>query len=386
MHRLVPVGPARPATPAFNERSRVLLVAPHPDDESLACGVLLQAAVRAGAAIRVAYATDGDNNPWPQRFIERKWRIKKADRLRWGKLRQREAEAALITLGLRAEDACFLGLPDQGLTDRLMRDPASMLSSFAGFIEDFAPTDIFLPSIADAHPDHNALAVTLMLILRQLAPGRRLESAWQFVVHGKNPVFFAHAGPIEGTRSEIATKVRAIKCHQTQLRLSRKRFLDYAQRPERFLALQGATLPASAATLQIVARNERHFTLLLPPQKNLFPKKLTLLAIGHDSRGGLRSAVVRLSPKTRTIEIIDGATGIRGESARVDGNHLTGMTIVLPAATLFSLEHPIFLKLSRPSVSFADAGWCEVPALVRPTPAADAGPRKVALHESLQNV
>ena len=386
MHRLVPVGPARPATPAFSERSRVLLVAPHPDDESLACGVILQAAVRAGAAIRVVYATDGENNPWPQRFIERKWRIKRADRLRWGKLRQREAEAALITLGLRAEDARFLGLPDQGLTDRLMRDPASMLSSFARLIEDFAPTDMFLPSIADAHPDHNALAVTLLLSLRQLAPGTRLESAWQFVVHGKNPVFFAHAGPIEGTRSEIATKVRAIKCHQTQLRLSRKRFLGYAQRPERFLALHRATLPAPAATLQIVARNERHLTLLLPPQRKLFPKKLSLLAIGHDSRGALRSAVIGLSPKARTNEILNGVTGVRESRARLEGDHLTGMTIVLPAAALFSLEHPIFLKLSRPSVSFADAGWCEVPAFVRPTRPADTGYRETALHESLQGV
>jgi LmbE family N-acetylglucosaminyl deacetylase len=215
MHRPVPVESAPPATLAFNDRSRILLVAPHPDDESLACGMALQAAVRAGAAVRVVYATDGDNNPWPQRFIERKWRIKKADRLRWGKLRQREAEAALITLGLQAEDACFLGLPDQGLTDRLMRDPASLLSRFARCIEDFAPTDMFLPSTADAHPDHNALAVALLLILRQLDPQIALESVWHFVVHGRNPAFFAHARTIEGTRSEIATKVRAIKCHQT---------------------------------------------------------------------------------------------------------------------------------------------------------------------------
>ena len=386
MHRLAPVDPAPPTTPAFSARSRILLVAPHPDDESLACGLILQAAVRAGAAIRVVYATDGDNNPWPQRFIERKWRIRKTDRLRWGKLRQREAEAALITLGLRAEDASFLGLPDQGLTDRLMRDPAPMLSSFARLIEDFAPTDLFLPSIADAHPDHNALAVTLLLILRQLAPGTRLESAWQFVVHGKNPVFFAHAGPVEGTRSEIAIKVRAIKCHQTQLRLSRKRFLDYAKRPERFLALHGAVLPPPAATLQIVARDERHLTLFLQPRKKLFPRKLSLLAIGHDNRGTLRSTLVRLSPKTMTTEIIGGAPGIRGESARVEGDHLTGMTIVLPGASLFSLEHPIFLKLSRPSISFADAGWCEVPAFVSPARATDAGYRERALHESLQSV
>ena len=33
--------------PQFDSASRVLLVAPHPDDEALACGVTLQRAVRA---------------------------------------------------------------------------------------------------------------------------------------------------------------------------------------------------------------------------------------------------------------------------------------------------------------------------------------------------
>src|SRR5437764_1317989 len=58
----------------LNEQSRLLLVAPHPDDESLACSVILQRAVRARAAIKVIYATDGDNNLWPQRMVQRKWR------------------------------------------------------------------------------------------------------------------------------------------------------------------------------------------------------------------------------------------------------------------------------------------------------------------------
>ncbi len=61
--------------PAFTSRSRLLLFAPHPDDESLGCSILLQRAVRARAMIRVVYVTDGDDNPWPQRVLERKWRL-----------------------------------------------------------------------------------------------------------------------------------------------------------------------------------------------------------------------------------------------------------------------------------------------------------------------
>ncbi|PYK76748.1 MAG: hypothetical protein DME38_15975 [Verrucomicrobia bacterium] len=70
--------------PTFHIRSRLMLIAPHPDDEALACSVILQKAVRAGAAIRIIYVTDGDDNPWPQRAVERRWRLSASDRERWG--------------------------------------------------------------------------------------------------------------------------------------------------------------------------------------------------------------------------------------------------------------------------------------------------------------
>src|SRR5438093_8677651 len=131
--------------PAFNSDSRLMMFAPHPDDESLACSIPLQRAVRAEAAVRVVYATDGDDNPWPQRLLERKWRLNAADRKRWGKLRRAEALAALRALGVRASDARFLALPDQGLTNLLKCDCRSTLERFAAIIRDWAPTHLLVP-------------------------------------------------------------------------------------------------------------------------------------------------------------------------------------------------------------------------------------------------
>src|SRR4051812_38246721 len=102
---------------------RILLLAPHPDDEVLSAGGLLQRAAAANARVDVLFITDGESNPWPQRALMRKWKISETDKRRWGRKRQREARAALVRLGIAQDRANFLGLPDQGVTQRLMRDP-----------------------------------------------------------------------------------------------------------------------------------------------------------------------------------------------------------------------------------------------------------------------
>src|SRR2546430_16513447 len=97
-----------------------MVMAAHPDDESLACSVILQRAVRVGANVRVIYATDGENNPWPQRVLERKWRLNESDRKRWGKVRRGEALAALRVLGGDASNASFFPPPHQKITKLLI--------------------------------------------------------------------------------------------------------------------------------------------------------------------------------------------------------------------------------------------------------------------------
>ena len=107
----------------LERHDRLMVLAPHPDDETLATAGVLQWAARLGAETRVVFMTDGENNPWAQRATERRWRITRQDQLRWGARRRREAIRALTCLGLRPDRARFLGLPDQLLTESLTADP-----------------------------------------------------------------------------------------------------------------------------------------------------------------------------------------------------------------------------------------------------------------------
>jgi LmbE family N-acetylglucosaminyl deacetylase len=220
----------------FTSAERVLILAPHPDDESIATGGIVQAARVAGAALRVIVLTDGDANFWPQRWIEKRWRIDAAARARWGVRRRAEARAAMGVLGLGAADADFLGLPDLGLTDLLMRGDTDAVARLRAALDAFMPSCLVLPDLSDRHPDHSAAHILARLALRGSAaqPQRLLG----FAVHGGAAGGIPVACELSQTQQQV--KRQAIQAHATQMRLSRGRFLRHAGAVEEFHALSSA--------------------------------------------------------------------------------------------------------------------------------------------------
>jgi LmbE family N-acetylglucosaminyl deacetylase len=216
----------RPLT--FTAADRLLVFAPHPDDETIATGELIQLARAAGAAVRVVFATDGDNNPWPQRWCERRLHIGPVERERWGRRRRGEATAALARLGIASDAVRFLGWPDLGLTEKLERDDAAV-DALRDEIRASAPTHVAMPSLRDRHPDHGALRVMLELALaKACATCVRLS----YVVHGRDAD--AAAVRLAGNPERHARKREALLAHTSQTSLSKSRLLRWADQPESF--------------------------------------------------------------------------------------------------------------------------------------------------------
>jgi LmbE family N-acetylglucosaminyl deacetylase len=212
----------------FRAADRLLVFAPHPDDETLATGELIQLARAAGAAVRVVFATDGDNNPWPQRWCERRFRIGPAERARWGQRRRGEAEAALARLGVAADAARFLGWSDLGLTQKLEHDDTA-IDALRDEISRFAPTHVAMPSLRDRHPDHGALRVMLELAL---AKARATCMRLGYVVHGREAA--TSTWQLARDPARHAHKRDALMAHASQISLSRSRLLRWADAPESF--------------------------------------------------------------------------------------------------------------------------------------------------------
>jgi len=206
--------------------NRTLVIAPHPDDESIAAGGLLQRAIAAGAEVCVIVVTDGDNNPWPVRYLKKKVRVSDADRAEWGALRREESRRALATLGVPASQSIFLGYPDRLLTTMARRRDLRVRDAIAASIKSFAPSLVVVPSAFDLHPDHRAIG----WFAHDVAKGLDVVT---YVIHGHQP-HERLSFRLDLNAEEAAKKRAAIECHQSQLVLSRTRFLSYARPVEEF--------------------------------------------------------------------------------------------------------------------------------------------------------
>ncbi len=171
--------------PGIQSSDRVLIVSPHPDDESLANSGIIRAALEANATVLVVMMTVGDATP-----IDVTNYTKQTNRTDFngtiGELRHLETVNAMEQLGLNQSSIIFLGYPDGGLNylfetnwdsdnpynssspgNKYNHSPynfsyelnaaysgANVDKNLEEIIRNFRPTVIFYPDDGDEHPDH----------------------------------------------------------------------------------------------------------------------------------------------------------------------------------------------------------------------------------------
>jgi LmbE family N-acetylglucosaminyl deacetylase len=339
----------------FSEFDRILFVAPHPDDESLGGGGLLQRAFAAQIPVRILFATNGDNNPWAQRFWERRWKIGSSERVRWGKRRQQEAIAAIATLGGSPECTRFLGFKDQNITSLLMRGVPELFAVLAEEMRAFNPSMLVIPTTLDAHPDHSALCVAISLVLDSIGnPGIQV---WEYLVH--EPHFEICRPPVMlGLNAvEIERKRNAIRCHETQVALNANRFLRFAKAEETFYP-QAAIGNASdgGPILRAQIREDVLNLVIGARRRERFGTKI-LLAF-RSNTGEMHRWRVRVSMLSSAAQIRDVITGKRLHDAVATWNG-SSLTVGVPIIGATGID-ALFVKLSSWTLFFDRSGWCRI--------------------------
>jgi len=122
---------------------KIVIVAPHMDDEALACGGLI-AKLPHKDRVHIIYATDGMKSPAP--IIPGRDEISP----NLGKTRMQESTEAMKLLGVPEQNLHFLCLPESQLEKHI----SSLRNLLSDKIRRIAPSYIFVPFRYDRHPDH----------------------------------------------------------------------------------------------------------------------------------------------------------------------------------------------------------------------------------------
>lgn len=134
----------------------VLVVAPHPDDETLGCGGAVAQLRSLGRSVQVLVVSDGTRSH-PNSLSYPPPRLRA--------VREAETIAAMKRLGVDSEQITFLGLPDGAVPTKDAAQFAQAVALCQAYLAQVMPETIFLPYRFDPHPDHQA---TWQIVQRSL--------------------------------------------------------------------------------------------------------------------------------------------------------------------------------------------------------------------------
>jgi LmbE family N-acetylglucosaminyl deacetylase len=171
----------------------VLVIAPHPDDETIGCGGALYLHACRGDRVSAAFLTSGEVG-LKKLPVQRVWTIREQEARRAGKI-----------LGLA--ELFFLRQPDWKLCDHVTT-AATVLRTI---LKREMPTLIYIPHPSDSHPDHQATWPIVRTALKRSglrAPTIRAYEIW---------TQFKQFDVVEDISAVMPRKLRALQAYRSQL-------------------------------------------------------------------------------------------------------------------------------------------------------------------------
>jgi LmbE family N-acetylglucosaminyl deacetylase len=182
--------------PLVGQNERLLVIAPHPDDETIGAGGLIQRVLEQNGTVRIVLMTAGDGYVEAVTHETHQPKPRPDDFIAFGERRMKESRAAMRLLDHGRIRMQLLGFPDGGLNELLRAhwapgqparskttdasdppydaevvdpsipyDGADLRRELASVIAEARPTIVALPDPLDKHPDHHAAGVFSLLAI-----------------------------------------------------------------------------------------------------------------------------------------------------------------------------------------------------------------------------
>lgn len=195
------------------EENRILIIAPHPDDETLGCARVISMNVNEGNKVEIVLMTNGDlyYKPKDDKVFDFD-HDGDIDNIDYGYIRQQETVTAMEKLGVNKKDIIFLCYPDASLMDIYNRNYNDLyvginngfslalalqvrgsnkspfknsyhlktfkkeavftreciIKDLENILSDFRPTDIYITHEFDFHDDHKATPLFIREAIKRL--------------------------------------------------------------------------------------------------------------------------------------------------------------------------------------------------------------------------
>jgi LmbE family N-acetylglucosaminyl deacetylase len=267
----------------FDKKDRILILAPHPDDEAIGCAGIIQEALSAGAKIKITYLTNGDHNQVAFIVYDKRLVMRRGEFIHMGQVRKSEAIKAMKLLGLSENDLIFLGYPDFGtfnifskfwqakkpfksILTRISNVPykenfsygapyagESILGDLKKVLLDYKPNKIFVSHPADVNVDHKSFYLFLEVALADLTDKIPQPKIYPYLIHCVDWPLPRHYHPelnlepprkflntqigwlkFELTPEQLNKKYQAILCYKSQTESSAFYLLAFARKNELF--------------------------------------------------------------------------------------------------------------------------------------------------------
>ena len=299
----------------ITQEDRILVLAPHPDDEVLGAGGVIQQAVAMKLPLKIVFLTNGDSNQWSFLLYRKHPVVFPGAVEAMGLVRHDEAMTASRILGVDPQNLIFLGYPDFGtlnmwyyhwnqrpayrsIMTRVTAVPyknayrfaapykgEEILKDIRSILRDFKPTKIFVSHPADHNGDHLAFYLYLRVALWDEGMDGKVQ-VYPYLIHyltwpkskGFHPeINLTPPEALEGqaiwkqyhlSAVQIENKKKALQAHKTQYFSTPRYLLSFVRFNELFGDIPPLKLPINKNVSIIAGQKKLLTTMELPEELN----------------------------------------------------------------------------------------------------------------------
>jgi len=322
---------------------KILILAPHPDDELISSFSIIDQAKKCGGNIKVIFITSGESNYLGSVRVTKSLRFNKKD---YASMRENEARLVMNRLGVN--DFEFWRIPDLGVS----KNKSILLKRLTKTVEDFSPHILISPSLFDLHKDHNNTAI----VVSYIADKFKDLQIYYYIVHGDKIIDSLVWHNKINLSKELKDKKRELfKCYKSQFAYNRSFFFKRLDN-EQFLSHNYLQELDSPIELDFLGEELLWIKI---KYKNLFLNPLKLHISAINDNGDVYDFTAKIKWNKKAVALYSEHDRVLCSYVKIQKFIGEGGYLTVPLS-VFKDSKQLFVKLSNINPVFDITGYIPI--------------------------